>query len=152
MYSSSHYSSVLEPDRRLVHARYMAGEIRARAKAEKKVPVLVFRGLSGTGLAIAISALLHSKRTQHLMMYVRKPKEKAHGEQVEESYHNKVNKCDRMFVIVDDFVATGDTVTAIRNAVIKDQRLPKDTKFFLALEDKEHNPKFAKGRKYFEMV
>jgi len=82
-------------------------------KLQKKVKfdAIAFRGMSGAAIAYPVSAI-----AGYHLIGVRK-RRKSHGGNVEGSENRNI----RRYIILDDFVAGGDTVRAIVRAVEKEQ-------------------------------
>lgn len=80
----------------------------AELRSELQVDAIAFSGSSGCAVAFHL-AVQH----QIPLIYVRKPDEKAHGEKVECNSSADI----RRYLIVDDFVFTGETVVRIINAI-----------------------------------
>lgn len=72
---------------------------------------LVVRGTSGSILAGGIGTILKAKDRNVIILVCRKPNENYHGSNMDGFYD--LNDKDRHFIVVDDFVASGDTVISI---------------------------------------
>lgn len=79
-----------------------------KLKKTLKFHAIAFRGTSGAALAYPISIA-----TGIPLICVRKPSDKAHGGPVEGSSNTDVKK----YLIIDDFMSTGDTIKAIIDAI-----------------------------------
>lgn len=69
---------------------------------------IAFRGMSGAMVGPAVAARLHKN-----LLMVRKPTERAHYYDTVEGY----DASPQRYVIVDDFISTGVTIQAIRDAL-----------------------------------
>lgn len=107
---STHYSSALEYTERNQSAINMSKKIAALGRELNCVPVLVFRGLSGISIAVAISMKLGAKNIKHGMVYVRKKNEDSHGVPVEIAIPELGKKRGKVLIFVDDFVSSGATL------------------------------------------
>lgn len=73
---------------------------------------IAFRGQSGAAMAYPLSAQLNIP-----LICVRKPKENSHGFNVEGS-----SRSIRRYVIIDDFMESGETIKAILAAIDKEEQ------------------------------
>lgn len=97
--------------------RRIAGEMEQR-RLSLGADVVVVRGLSGTLVASAMSVLFETP-----IAVVRKPNEKSHGYDIEAVDYKQVGEYDEQpvsyhnWIIIDDLIASGATVSAILEAV-----------------------------------
>lgn len=79
--------------------------VRKLLKLKKKIKfdAIAFRGVSGSGVAFPVSMLMGMP-----VIYVRKDKEKTHGEKIEATEH-----VVKRYIVIDDFISSGDTVREI---------------------------------------
>lgn len=103
----THYGPGLSP---------VAGRLAAQRMAELLIealdgryPVLIFRGMSGTALAVRVSDELATAGVEHGMVYVRKPEEQSHGTKLEYDYDRDKANNHGQVVFVDDFIGRGTT-------------------------------------------
>lgn len=82
-----------------------------RLREALKFDTIAFTGISGAPLAFSASAALNTNT-----MYIRKPGENSHGHQVE---CNSLNGEIRRYIIVDDFIDSGETCRSIHKAIKK---------------------------------
>lgn len=119
---NTHYSKCLNPALLSLWASTSAQQIEERLQPGE-VPVLCYRGMSGTGSATALSLALHYIGVQHGMIYVRKDAEMkdCHGGRVERALPALGMADQPILVFVDDFIGTGRTrylvLTAAADAV-----------------------------------
>lgn len=76
-------------------------------QAEVPFQAIAFRGASGAAMAYPISAQLNIP-----LIYVRKPREQSHGDNIEGT-NREITK----YIIVDDFIETGKTIKDIIKAI-----------------------------------
>lgn len=100
--ASSHMASYLKP-----HSLRERLRLAARALKTHDFDTLAFRGMSGAFVGPALAARLGKQ-----MILVRKPEEKSHSHLRVEGYRDT-----KRYIIVDDFIASGDTRDTIINAV-----------------------------------
>lgn len=105
----THYSHALSPKEMSASATEGAKRIRQLMTEKQGHVAFVFRGLSGTAFASAVALKLFDNfGVDATMIYVRKNNENSHGAPVERPFEKE--DAATVFVVVDDFVATGDTV------------------------------------------
>jgi len=76
----------------------------------KKFDAIAFRGMSGALVAPAVAARLKKN-----LLMVRKPQENSHSSMKVEGFCETAQR----YVIIDDFVSSGNTISEIRKAVTK---------------------------------
>lgn len=103
----THYGPGLSPVAGRLAAQRMA-ELLVNA-LEGRYPVLIFRGMSGTALAVRVSDELANAGVEHGMVYVRKPEEQSHGTKLEYDYDRDKANNHGQVVFVDDFIGMGTT-------------------------------------------
>jgi adenine/guanine phosphoribosyltransferase-like PRPP-binding protein len=102
----------------LVHANYLrylmpVNELRKSVEAavrvlgRKRFDSIAFRGMSGALIAPAVAV-----RLKKSLILVRKKKDDSHGGRDVEG-----NKASRRYVIIDDFISSGDTVCEIKKNI-----------------------------------
>lgn len=108
--TNTHYSKCLNPALLSAWARSSAQQISDMLKPGE-VPMLCYRGMSGTGSATALSLALYNCRVEHGMIYVRKDVEMqdCHGSQVERAMPALGMSDTPILVFVDDFIGIGTT-------------------------------------------
>lgn len=118
MSTSTHsYSLAQQPKMLLKWAKLTATEIRkAIAKhAPGSIPVLCYRGMSGSAHATALAMILEERNFPFHMVYVRKTEERSHGDVTAEDTlmsHKYIDQAARPLltpVFVDDLVDSGST-------------------------------------------
>ena len=82
-----------------------------RLKEALNFDTIAFTGISGAPIAYTASYALEVN-----VLYVRKTNEKCHGQRVES---NSGNQEIRRYIIVDDFIESGDTCRSIHTAIKK---------------------------------
>ena len=101
-------------------AEMVAADIRQLMEDNPKItPVLLYTGMSGISAATAI--MMHLGRHHNCsvgMVYVRKPDEKSHGARIEYANLQKLERKQTkpFFIVVDDFIHSGETVLNILRA------------------------------------
>lgn len=134
----SHYGSSMNPYYMDEWGRIIAKEVDALI-ADGKFPILVYRGMSGTTAATAISMFINKTGTvDYATVYVRKKNEKSHGNNVE---HSRIILGGRepVWIICDDFISTGRTVLEILKAITNffDIEIPFDSiRYALSLNER----------------
>lgn len=99
---SEHMQKFLEPKVLADHI-----ELAIQALLKHDFDSLAFRGMSGAVIAPTVAIALQKE-----LLLVRKPDESAH------SYHDvEGNVSSRKYIIIDDFIASGETAQAIRRAI-----------------------------------
>jgi len=126
--AGSHYGPSMKAKRLRAWSEIAARRLVQYCTAESKIPVLMYRGMSGVAAATALSLQI-PENFRFIMAYVRKPEEESHGKPVQwADSHQKIDEEDEgepyeqkdcIFVVVDDFISSGDTVCAIINGVQK---------------------------------
>lgn len=114
----SHYGSSMNPHYMAEWGRTIAKEVDALI-ADGKFPILVYRGMSGTTAATAISMFINkTDNVDFGTVYVRKKNEKSHGSSIE---HSRIILGERkpVWIICDDFICTGGTALEILKAITK---------------------------------
>ncbi len=112
----SHYGSSMNPHYMAEWGRTIAKEVDALI-ADGKFPILVYRGMSGTTAATAISMFITKTDTVDFgTVYVRKKNEKSHGSSIE---HSRIILGDRkpVWIICDDFISSGTTALEVLKAI-----------------------------------
>lgn len=84
-------------------------DLAIKALKRREFDAIAFRGMSGAVAAPTIALALHKN-----LILVRKDEEKTHSTYVVEGCNSTLR-----YVIIDDFMVTGDTVRAIRKQVFK---------------------------------
>lgn len=122
----SHYSIAQKTEKLIKWSNdaiiYIADEI-ALLNTEhncKHIPLFAYRGMSGVGLAAALSIAYYSEYgSEYVMAYVRKDGETSHGDPIEIQFPEQgCARSSRMFVIfVDDFICSGETFDKTVGAV-----------------------------------
>lgn len=105
----SHYSQVFNTQTMIDLAAEKAGILKTVYEQNKTIPVLVYSGFSGSTFAMAISIAMHKLKVPFEQMYIRKPDEKSHGQEIESSQLN-YNAKEYILVFVDDFISLGNTL------------------------------------------
>lgn len=103
-----HYSHALNPKALRRSANACAEALKADL-TPGEIPVLCFRGLSGTASATALSLALDAIGVDHGMVYVRKPGEQSHGEACQRELPALPQGSVFVQVFVDDFISSGET-------------------------------------------
>lgn len=111
----THYSYGLAPALLGEWARKMAATMRNRLSRNNIIPVLCFRGMSGTTTATALSLALYAEGMEVGMMYVRKEDEDSHGAGVEVELPDVEADQRVLLIFVDDFVSSGQTFRDVRD-------------------------------------
>ncbi len=112
----SHYGSSMNPHYMAEWGRTIAKEVDAII-ADGKFPILVYRGMSGTTAATAISMFVAKTDTvDYATVYVRKKNEKSHGNAIE---HSRIILANRqpVWIICDDFISSGTTALEVLKAI-----------------------------------
>jgi hypothetical protein len=112
----THYSLAMTPDVLSDWANKCAMGVRKIVRRRKVRPVFCYAGMSGVAHATALS-MAYQRRygAEFGMIYVRKPNEKTHGQDIEHSL-SPVRNHTAMLVFVDDLVDGGNT----RDRVLKE--------------------------------
>jgi orotate phosphoribosyltransferase len=82
----------------------------AQVREEHPFDTIVFRGISGAAFGFVAGVALQTK-----VVYVRKEGEKSHGYKLECNSNSPI----KSYIIVDDFVCSGDTIRAIVEQINK---------------------------------
>ena len=109
--SSTHYSIAQYPDMMADFATQKSQVLRnifKKPEFKNLIPILCYSGMSGVSHATALALALQKKKFVFGMAYVRKEKEKSHGQQVEWNFPERKNK-KYILVFVDDFISSGAT-------------------------------------------
>lgn len=126
---SSHYSTVLryellKEDVDICEAaiRRVITRLRRKHKGKRIQPLLCFRGLSGTGLAVALAQKMGRSKfydNDIAMFYARKPGEKSHGNALGEIYLPGDYSTMRVPVFVDDLIDSGKSRSDVFTALYR---------------------------------
>ena len=108
----SHYSQVFNTQTMIDLAAEKADILKTVYEQNKTIPVLVYSGFSGSTFAMAISIAMHKLKIPFEQMYIRKPDEKSHGQEVESSQLS-YNAKEYTLVFVDDFISLGKTLNYV---------------------------------------
>lgn len=129
MFSSTHYSGTAQnPRTRKLWSEKAARFIEAWCSNDE-YPVLCYRGMSGVAAATALQSVLYDRGVSAGMFYVRKPDEESHGLSVERYVrYDKLTPC---FIMVDDFVDSGDTYLAIIEKINKHYPVTETSSIFM---------------------
>lgn len=113
---NTHYSQSMDAAAMQVWAKKIVEEF---DKAGDIFYVLCYRGMSGISAATHLSIQLGINALRHAMLYVRKPEEQSHGKLIESfgirDYDPKRQRL--VFVFCDDFICSGNTMTATMNTI-----------------------------------
>ena len=154
--SGTHYGASMTPEVLYPWAKKMARsivrKILANPKGEFILPVLVYRGMSGTTTATAIMAFIPEKHRPNVgMVYVRKENETSHGCDVEHTYNVTERNKTPVFIFCDDFIDAGATLVAVVHALIKlrKEKITPDRMLY-ALSKYNDDSSLRKFNKIFE--
>ena len=108
---SSQYLITLHPDQLIRSVTRVASNLKS-LQEEIKFDAIAFRGMSGASMAYPVSFL-----TGIPLLQIRKMTEKSHGNNVEGS-----GDIIRKYIILDDFIFSGETVRSIITEINKEAR------------------------------
>jgi orotate phosphoribosyltransferase len=118
LYGSSHYSNNMTPKKLAESGKAGGKAIMAWAAHREITPVLVYTGMSGIGVATAISLWLNRYHPdfKFYMIYVRKENEQCHGRPTENNFPLDATVPNMIGVFVDDCISGGTTRIRCMNA------------------------------------
>lgn len=112
----THYSNSLIPNElnriSKIQAKKILKDFAGNGKFKKFMPRFIYSGMSGVSAATALALNLKqlNPRFKFNMSYVRKKREKSHGQKIEFSYYDyEINKKE-LIIFVDDFVEQGNSL------------------------------------------
>lgn len=132
--ASTHYSDAHNPKKLKAWAEKTATVLLPIIQASPTPVMFCYRGMSGVAVTTALSLALQNLREKKVkgftkirfeFAYVRKPGVESHGLDVECSQgYSGLSYKNYRFILVDDFIESGDTMSAVLKKIRKEAHNP----------------------------